>query len=193
VSGALKAAKMGVRGGGQPGRGDPGLFGGIAGLFRGAGEAILTGGNPITGAISGARTGFKRGGRTVVARGGPGVPQIGPISLPSPQSFPVVPTPGVIGAIERFLPGGRTGMEVGPVGGVAVIPKGFRLNKSDYFLRDGTFIAKGTRIVKMRRRDPLNPRALRRAIGRVDAGKIWQGKLSEITTAKFTAGGKRKD
>lgn len=85
------------------------------------------------------------------------------------------------------------GFSVGEVSTNGAAPKGTHLNKSDYFLRDGTFVAKGTRLVRNRRRDPMNARALRRAISRVDAGKVWQGKLSEITTAKFTSGGKRKD
>jgi len=71
-------------------------------------------------------------------------------------------------------------------------PSGYHLNKADYFLRDGTFVPKGTRYVKNRRRDPLNPRALRNAIARVDAGKTWQGKLREIETGKYTKAGAKK-
>jgi hypothetical protein len=71
-------------------------------------------------------------------------------------------------------------------------PAGFHPNKSDYFLRDGTFVAEGTRCVKNRRRDPLNPRALRSAIGRIDAGKQWQSKLREIETGRHTKAGTRK-
>ena len=76
--------------------------------------------------------------------------------------------------------------------GVSVAPSGFHLNKSDYFLKSGEFVPKGTRLVKNRRRDPLNARALKRAVARVDAGKVWQGKLAEISTKKYTAAGKKK-
>jgi len=41
------------------------------------------------------------------------------------------------------------------------------LNKSSYFLKDGTFVPEGTRLVKVRRRNFANGRALRRSIGRV--------------------------
>lgn len=40
-------------------------------------------------------------------------------------------------------------------------------NKASYFLKDGTFVEAGTRCVTNRRRNPLNPRALDRAAGRL--------------------------
>jgi hypothetical protein len=60
-------------------------------------------------------------------------------------------------------------------------PSGYHWNKSDYFLMDGTFVPKGTKIVKNRRRNSLNPRALDRAIGRVSGAKKASKKLSRIT------------
>lgn len=103
-----------------------------------------------------------------------------------PSNLPALPTPGVGGAIQRFLPGGKSGY-------VSQVPtKGYHLNKTSYFLKDGTFVPEGSRLVKNRRRNPLNPRALRRAIARIDAGKVWQAKLHEISTAKYTAAGTRK-
>ncbi len=44
---------------------------------------------------------------------------------------------------------------------------GCHANKADYFLKGGTFVAAGTRCVTNRRRNPLNPRALDRAAGRL--------------------------
>ena len=44
-----------------------------------------------------------------------------------------------------------------PPGGVC--PKGMRPNKSSYFLRDGTFVQRESRCVRIRRRDALNGRA----------------------------------
>lgn len=70
--------------------------------------------------------------------------------------------------------------------------RGYHLNRSAYFLKDGTFVPEGSRWVKNRRRNPLNARALRRAVSRIDAGKVWQSKLHEIETGKYTKAGKRK-
>lgn len=77
-----------------------------------------------------------------------------------------VPVPGVRGAAQRFFPGGETGFECPPG---AACPKGMRLNKSAYFLRDGTFVAPATRCVKSRRINAGNGRAVRRAIQRENA------------------------
>ena len=70
-------------------------------------------------------------------------------------------------------------------------PKGYHPNKSAYYTSAG-YHPKGSKCVKNRRRNPLNPRALGRAISRIDAGKKWQGKLREIETAKYTAAGNKK-
>ena len=111
----------------------------------------------------------------------------------APPGLAVVPSPGTGARIARFVPGGRTGLEVAPAAGMRIAcPAGHHANKSDYWLMDGTFVTKGSRCVRNRRRNPMNPRALSRAIGRVDAGKALQGKLAEITTKKWTASGKRK-
>ena len=115
----------------------------------------------------------------------------------APPGQVVVRAPGVGAAVARAVPGGRTGLMVAPTGTALATTRigcmsGHHPNKSDYWLRDGTFVPKGSRCVKNRRRNPMNPRALSRAIGRVDAGKALQGKLAEITTKKWTASGKRK-
>lgn len=110
-----------------------------------------------------------------------------PVPLPLPQGVPV-PAPG-------FAVNGAASMAAGAgvaVGTTIACPSGFRPNKSSYFTLAG-FVPKGTRCVKRRRRNPMNPRALDRAISRVDSGKRLQSKLAEITTAKFTSSGKRKD
>jgi len=104
-----------------------------------------------------------------------------------PPQFPRgVPKPGVTAAVERFLPGGETGLGVG-------CPKGFHANKSSYFLKDGTFVEKHTKCVRHRRRyNPANAQATSRSIGRVNSAKRMQGALSQISTGKYTASGKRK-
>lgn len=78
-----------------------------------------------------------------------------------------VPLPG--GArldIGSLLPGGKPAFIPGGAG-IDVIPRGYRLNKSSYFLKSGQFVPEGTRLVKVRRRNFANGRALRRSIGRV--------------------------
>lgn len=74
--------------------------------------------------------------------------------------------------LEEEFPGGEpepftAGVTTRPVG----CPPGMRPNKSDYWRRSPAggvvFIEKGTVCVKSRRRNPLNPRALDRAVGRV--------------------------
>lgn len=92
-------------------------------------------------------------------------------------------------SLRATLPGGKTGFE----GLKLACPSGFHPNKSSYFLMDGSLVEKGSRCVKNRRRNPMNPRALDRAISRVDSGKSLQGKLATITTAKWTAAGQRKE
>lgn len=72
-------------------------------------------------------------------------------------------------------------------------PSGFHPNKSSYFLSDGTFVPEGSKCVKNRRRNPMNPRALDRAIGRLNSAKRVQNKLKSFSTDKYTASGTRKD
>ncbi len=182
--------------------------------FEGAGE--LPGADPtgflgqcnfVHKRILGGVTGFLSGGplgalKGVISGGGSPAPTVLPRR---PQSAPpgtgfvqagtaVVRAPGLPAAIARALPGGRTGLEVAgaPAGMKIACHSGYHANKSDYWLKDGSFVAKGTRCVRNRRRNPMNPRALSRAISRVDSGKALQGRLAEITTAKWTGAGKRK-
>lgn len=188
MSGTLKAAKSGARGfraGPSSGSGDPGLFGNFFGGLAGAAKGIFAGST-----IGRALTGFKggAGGTSRPLRPMAGPPQPGGFALPRlpiPTSFA---GPGPVATGTAMTTTGGAGTAVVPIQ-----PAGHHLNKTSYFLIDGTFVPARSRWVKNRRRNPLNPRALRRAISRIDAGKIWQGKLHEISTAKFTAAGNRKD
>lgn len=200
MSASLKAARMGGRGyrpGARVVQGDPGLFGAIGGALKGGIGAIFRGGNPITGAIGGAVSGWKGGGGSgggPVMQSRPGTQPVPLPALPQVGSMPVIPTPGVAGLAQRLVPGGRTGFEVAmPAPAMnGGRPAGYHLNKTGYWLRDGTYVPPQSRWVKNRRRNPLNPRALRRAVARIDAGKVWQGKMREISTGKYTAAGTRK-
>jgi len=178
VSLALKqarAASMGGRSGlVQQGGFFDDLFGGVKNL---AGRAVRGG----IGLITGGPAGALRGALTS-APSRPAIPQLGGLGQPPG------PSGLALRAGQAFVPGGRTGLE----GFTLACPSGFHPNKSSYFVGNGTFIQKGSRCVKNRRRNPMNPRALDRAISRVDSGKSLQGKLASITTAKWTAAGQRK-
>lgn len=176
-------------------RGDPGLFGGLIGAVTGGVKSLLTGGNPITGAVSGAVSGFRGQPKPApVAMTQPARGSVGPGIRGTGQILPPLPIPGtglqLQAPVSIQAPAKGTGTMAN--GTRLACPAGFHPNKSDYFLRDGTFVAEGTRCVKNRRRDPLNPRALRSAIGRIDAGKQWQSKLREIETGRHTKAGTRK-
>jgi hypothetical protein len=100
-----------------------------------------------------------------------------PTSFPGEMmpSLPVsVPQPGMLAAVQRALPGGATGM----MG--AMPPQGYHLNKTAYFLRDGSFVPARSRYVRNRTRNNANGRALRKAIGRVSgfAGDVKRSRKS---------------
>jgi len=78
-----------------------------------------------------------------------------------------VPLPG--GArldIGSLLPGGKPAFLPGAQA-PELCPKGYQLNKSSYFLKSGQFVARGTKLVRIRTRNFANGRSLRKAIGRV--------------------------
>jgi hypothetical protein len=103
------------------------------------------------------------------------------------RTIDLTPLPGAIYTTETTQ--ARPALPAGPS---MEPPSGYKLNKTSYFLRDGTFVPKGTRWVKVRRRNAMNPRALSRAIARVDSAKRWQSRLSGITTRKYSSSGSRK-
>lgn len=164
---ANKMARQSSQGGmaGRVQSGDPGLFGSLLGAAKG----FVTGG-PV-GAVSGAVSGWRGGSRPAASQ------------LQMPQMPGVRPVPGFRGGMQRLIPGGATGYE--PTGQP---PKGMRLNKTGYFLKDGTYVPPGTKYVKIRRRNPLNPKALSRAISRIESGKNAASKLSRITIRKKKCG-----
>ncbi len=90
--------------------------------------------------------------------GGPGPPQFppGPGPTPQPPQFPP-PTNGQRGGCP---PRGAAPAKI-------LCPPGCHANKAGYHLKNGTFVQEGSRCVTNRRRNPLNPRALDRAAGRL--------------------------
>ena len=156
-----------VPGGGQ--MGDPGIFGDIWGGIKGA--------------VGGAIKGFTGGGSQ------PKPPTITwPMTIPGIQQAPIIKSPGVRGVAERLVPGGATGYEMNPAMRAGKPSQtGYHWNKTGYFLKDGTWVAPGTKEVKNRRRNPLNPRALDRSISRITSAKRASKKLSRVTIRKATA------
>lgn len=172
---STKVARATSQGGmvGRVPQGDPGLFGAIGGALKSIGGGIAKVASvalPI--AIPGI--GGAAGGAiaNIVSGGGPKPP------AGLPTNLPALPTPGVGGAIQRILPGGQSGYQS------AAPPKGYRLNKTGYFLKDGTYVPPESRFVKIRRRNSLNPRALSRAMSRLEGAKKASKSLSRISIRK---------
>lgn len=55
-----------------------------------------------------------------------------------------------------------------------------RPNKTGYFTKDGVFHPPGSKLVKIRKMNALNPRAMRKSIRRVKAGKRWEKTMKQI-------------
>lgn len=75
------------------------------------------------------------------------------------------------------LPGFNNPLTGQQVGGGGIVPRGYRYNKSRYYIDHPMFpgseigqeIEPGTRLVKVRQRNPFNPRAASRAMSRLGA------------------------
>lgn len=67
-------------------------------------------------------------------------------------------------------------------------PSGYRPNKSGYYVADGNgggiYVAPGTKCVKKRRRNSLNPRAASRAMARIEGGKKAAEMFNRVTIRK---------
>ena len=169
--------------------GDPGIFGSIFKVLKGAVQV----GTGIAGSL-----------------GVPGASAfsrfLGRRAIPGASTQPVYQPPMGLPAAPLALPGGRptfVGVQAGSAklglqyGRAALPPQlltppvtaelpmgtagGFHLNKSDYFLKDGTFIARGSRWVKNRRRNPGNMRALSRSLGRIKSAKKMATVLGTVS------------
>jgi len=190
MSMAIKGAKF---------QGDPGIFGTLGRLAKGAvSTAVSTFVPGPVRTIGGAALSALRG-----RLGGPTAPVPGTFTIPRqgigarlagvgfPLPFrpampgtgsPVTRVPGIRGGLQRLLPGGATGFEVAGAGGMAGIPpKGFHLNKTGYFLQTGEFVAPMSRFVRNRRRNPGNMRAADRALSRIESAKRMAKRLGRVT------------
>lgn len=90
---------------------------------------------------------------------------------------------GLIGAVPG-VPGGVTGFQEDTAAAAAgQCAKGFHLNKSSYFLKDGSFVAPMSRCVKNRRRNNDNGRAAMRAARRLLGRKKSQDSIDRALRA----------
>lgn len=188
VSLSIQGARMGA----PTGPVQAGIFGSIGKFLGGAIGGFIRGG-PI-GAIRGGIGGVTGGGRSMPGTGRPTAfagpqqaPPITPVTINPPFGGP--PGAGVTffpgpGQAAPAPPGPPIMMNgAGPAVAGARAP-GIHLNKTSYFLRSGTFVPAGTKWVKNRRRNSLNPRALSRSIARVEGFKKATKRASRITIRK---------
>lgn len=153
-------------------RGDPfsltGLIGGIAKV----GTSFVTGG-PLAAIKTGVSL-IKQPATLPRISTTPNLPiatlgTLPPAMIDVPRTTPgALPTPGLGGTISRILPGGKSGYEVGL--------RGYHMSKSG-------------KIVKNRRMNVVNPRALRRAIRRASGfGKLVQRMKRSFARANTAVG-----
>jgi len=139
----------------------------------------------VSGGFSGAARGFFSSGRGAVAPRNSGGRRPQPRQMQARRPPPparVIPVPGIAGAFQRAIPGGKTGLMVAaaPAGGGC--PQGFHPNKSDYMTRAG-FVAEGTKCVRNRRRNLSNGRANTRSLRRMAAWDKQERKLGKTLKA----------
>ena len=157
-------------------QGDPGLFSFLGKAVRGVTGIVSKLGIPLISGAAGIAGGLLGGGQR-----GPGFQQIPfqPMNVMAQQQG--VPTTqrrgGIIAAGQALIPGGQTGMGAG-------CTQGFRPNKSGYYVQGGQYVAPGTTCVKRRRMNPLNPRALSKAMRRIESAKRATTVLGRITIRK---------
>ena len=152
-------------------QGDPGLFSFLGKAARGITGVVSRLGIPIVSGAAGVASSLLGGGM----RSGPGFQQIPFQPIPM-QTAGQIPAPGVAGFMQRAIPGGATGMQG--------CGNGTRPNKSGYYVQGGQYVAPGTVCVKRRRMNPLNPRALSKAMRRIESAKRATTVLNRITIRK---------
>lgn len=123
-------------------------YGGFGGYSAAGGIGSFLGGlaKGALGFITGGPVGAVAAVAPSLLGGSGGVPA--PPSTPIPSSI-LKPTPGVSGIVQRAVPGGQSGYQLQGV------PRGYHVSKTS------------GRVVKNRRRNFANGKALNRAIGRV--------------------------
>ncbi len=154
--------------------GDPGFFDFVGKAIKGVTGVVSRLGIPGISGAAGLVSGFLGGGR---GPGMPGVQQI-PLNLMQQGGTPAgMRKPGLLALGQQMVPGGETGMGAG-------CGQGYRPNKSGYYVNGGQYVAPGTTCVKRRRMNPLNPRALSKAMRRIESAKRATTVLNRITIRK---------
>jgi len=164
--------------------GDPGLFGFLGKVVKTGLGVVSKLGIPLVSGAAGIAGGLLGGGFAGPGLPGPVTPTVSrfggvmPISLAQAGQ---IPTPGIAGRLQRAIPGGATGMQG--------CGQGFRPNKSGYYVQgrgggEGVYVEPNTVCVRSRRMNPLNPRALSRAMRRIESAKRATTVLSRITIRK---------
>lgn len=179
-------------------KGDPGLFGFLGGVVKGAVGGFLTGGpaGAILGGAAGAVSGIAGRPISVAKTAAMSPVQIAstlPILRRTTPASILPPLPSQTPTFSGVQIGGPSGVQVGtsrPGVGTAVAPTGpgvtgalvgagagtpcvagYHYNKSRYYSTRYGVVEKGSVCVKNRRRNPLNPRALSRAMSRVKSAQ----------------------
>jgi len=133
-------------------------FGAIKGAVTGGVRSLVTGGNPITGAIVGGAAALRAPvGPAAIApsfsqSGGPGTAMV-PSQFPRPGTSMAVP-----GGVVATTAMGNVVFATG-------VGRGKHPNKSGYWTRFG-YVAKGTKLVSNRHTNYGNGRALKRSLRR---------------------------
>lgn len=165
--------------------GDPGFFGDLWGGIKGAATGLVTGG-PL-GLIGGAIGGFTGAGQTSPTQA-PTLPPM--IALPRNIQEPPRPNgrpPTMAERGQMIVPGGRTGYEAmteeqqragKQAGG------GFHWNKSGHFLKSGEYVYPGTKLVRNRKMNPLNPSAVKSSMKRLGRAKTAAKDINRVTIRK---------
>jgi hypothetical protein len=170
-------------------RGDPGIFDSIWSGIKGAAGGFLSGG--IGGAILGGAAGIASGnkGKPVnpAALGGGKFAGLLPARLTAPGDTRIFSPGGdiTVGSLPPMLsePGRGNTTQGGTIGAgpadwndrpnslQTACPRGYHANKSGYYSQKYGWVPAGSACVKNRRRNPLNPRALSRAMSRLSSAK----------------------
>ena len=182
---SLKVGRANSGGRGRPGTGDPGVFGFLGGALKRVTGITKAVPGPIgwaSGAVSKVLS-QPRSARSIAGyrpqQQTEGIVGIAQRMIPELAGRAV---PGIVGMAQRMIPGGATGYQ--PAVPEIGAPAGYHVNKTEYFLKDGTRVEAGTRWVKNRKRNPLNPRAASKAIGRIESLKKATARFSRITIRK---------
>ncbi len=179
-------------------QGDPGFFGdlwkGVKSVGRVATGVVGSLGIPIISGVAKTAGGLLFGGsaRNTIpgASTFPSAPAGLPINLATTLAGPVMPgvpqlpVPGPVGFLQRGFAGGATGYMPDPSQQIGPAMQGYHWNKAGYFLMSGEYVAPGTKLVKNRKRNPGNMRALSRSMGRIKSAKKMAAVLGTISIRK---------